>query len=133
MEKKNNIIICKSIDGLIKIDVKMKSDTLGLAQAQMVDLFQTTKQNIGLHINNILNEGELYENSTVEAYFTVQTEGTRYIVRSMKHCKLDIILAIGYRVKSKQLFDGLSDVEKEYLKTLKEIENRLKHWIKLTT
>jgi len=69
--KNNEVIIYNLPDGKTKIDVKMNEETVWLTQNQMVELFQSTKQNISLHINNIYDEGELEENSTVKEYLTV--------------------------------------------------------------
>jgi hypothetical protein len=66
----------------------------------MAELFQTSKQNISLHVNNIFKEGELDENSTVKEYLTVQTEGKRQVSREIEHYNLDVIISVGYRVKS---------------------------------
>lgn len=67
---------------------------------QMIELFQTTKQNISFHINNVFNEGELDPKSTVKKYLTVQDEGNRRVSREIDHYNLDVIISVGYRVKS---------------------------------
>jgi Virulence protein RhuM family len=82
------------------IDVLIEDDTVWLTQLQMVQLFQSTKQNISLHINNLFKEGELDEDSTVKEYLTVQNEGGRKISRNIKVYNLDVIISVGYRVKS---------------------------------
>ncbi len=71
-----------------------------LTQGQMADLFQTTKQNVSLHIQNILSEGELQREATVKEYLTVQSEGSRQVERQVEHYNLDLIIAVGYRVRS---------------------------------
>lgn len=76
------------------------NDTVWLSQQQMTELFQTTKQNISLHIKNIYKEGELEENSTFKDYLTVQREGKRMVSRRRKHYNLDVIISVGYRIKS---------------------------------
>ncbi|MBQ4376161.1 MAG: virulence protein RhuM/Fic/DOC family protein, partial [Bacteroidales bacterium] len=73
-----------------------------LTQAQMVELFQTTKQNVSLHLGNVYKEGELDRVSTVKDYLTVQTEGKRKVSRLVKYYNLDVIISVGYRVKSKR-------------------------------
>ena len=83
MDKNPEIIIYQTSDGLIKIDVRMEGETLWLTQAQMVELFQTTKQNISLHINNIFREKELDPSATVKEYLTVQNEGAREVKRNV--------------------------------------------------
>ena len=82
------------------IDVLIEDDTVWLTQLQMVQLFQSTKQNISLHINNLFKEGELDEDSTVKEYLTVQNEGGRKVSRNIKVYNLDVIISVGYRVKS---------------------------------
>jgi hypothetical protein len=74
--------------------------TVWLSQAQLAELFQSTKQGISLHIRNILEEGELLEGATVKENLTVQTEGSRQVSRSIKLYSLPMILAIGFRVHS---------------------------------
>jgi hypothetical protein len=96
----SNIILYQTDDGTSKIEVRLENDTVWLSQAQMVELFQTTKQNISLHIRNIYEEGELQEASTVKEYLTVQTEGKRQVQRDVLHYNLDVIISVGYRVKS---------------------------------
>ncbi len=77
----NEIVIYKSDELTSSIEVKLKDETVWLSQAQMVELFEATKQNISLHINNIFREGELDRNSTVKDYLTVQKEGNRRVKR----------------------------------------------------
>ena len=94
------IIIYQSQDGKTKIDVRIKNETVWLTQAQMAELFHTTPQNITLHIKNIYQEGELSQNATCKEYLQVQTEGSRQVSRNTKHYSLDVIISVGYRVKS---------------------------------
>ena len=101
MKEKNNIVIYQSEDGKTKIDVKLEDETVWLSQQQMADLYDTTKQNISLHIKNIFDEEELIENSTVKEFLTVQKEGNRKVERKVKYYNLDMILSLGYRIKSK--------------------------------
>jgi len=101
MQKNNSeILLYQTEDGQTKIDVRLEEETVWLSQVQMVELFQTTKQNVSLHIKNIYEEGELDENSTVKDYLTVQTEGKREVQRNLKFYNLDVIISVGYRVKS---------------------------------
>ncbi len=97
----NNIIIYQSDDGETKIDVKLENETIWLSQQQMAVLYKTTKQNISLHIKNIFDENELDENSTVKEFLTVQNEGSRNVERNVKYYNLDMIISLGYRIKSK--------------------------------
>ncbi len=101
MEEKNNIIIYQLEDGKTKIDVKLEDETVWLSQQQMAELYDTTKQNISLHIKNIFEEEELTINSTVKEFLTVQKEGNRNIERKIKYYNLDMIISLGYRIKSK--------------------------------
>ena len=101
MKEKNNIVIYQLEDGKTKIDVKLEDETVWLSQQQMADLYDTTKQNISLHIKNIFDEEELIENSTVKEFLTVQKEGNRKIERKVKYYNLDMIISLGYRIKSK--------------------------------
>ena len=101
MEEKNNIIIYQLEDGKTKIDVKLEDETVWLSQQQMADLYDTTKQNISSHIKNIFDEEELSENSTVKEFLTVQKEGNRNVERKVKYYNLDMIISLGYRIKSK--------------------------------
>ncbi len=103
MENVNDkIIIYQTADGAINLEVKMDKDTVWLTQAQMVELFQTTKQNVSLHVNNVYKECELEEKSTVKEYLTVQNEGKRSVRRMVKYYNLDVIISVGYRVKSQR-------------------------------
>lgn len=100
------------------LEVKVENETVWLTQAQMVELFDSTKQNISLHIKNIFNEEELDENSTVKESLTVQKEGSRKVKRKVLSYNLDVIISVGYRVKSKrgtQFRIWANTVLKEYL------------------
>lgn len=100
--KKNNqksqIIIYKTEDGRIKIDVRFENETVWLTQNALAELFQTTKQNISLHIKNIFKEGELRQNSVVKDYLTTAADGKNY---ATNYYNLDMIISVGYRVKSR--------------------------------
>jgi hypothetical protein len=100
MDNNSEILLYQTEDGQTKIDVRLENETVWLSQTQMVELFQTTKQNISLHIKNIYQEGELDETSTVKDYLTVQTEGKREVQRNLRIYNLDVIISVGYRVKS---------------------------------
>lgn len=96
----NEIIIYQTEDGVTKISVTLDGDTVWLTQAQMAELFQTTPQNITLHIGNIYQEGELTPDSTCKEFLQVQSEGGREVKRKRKYYNLDVIISVGYRVKS---------------------------------
>ena len=98
----HKIVIYQTEDGQTQIDVRLEDDTVWLSQAQMVELFQTTKQNISLHVGNVFKEGELEQEATVKEYLTVQNEGNRKVTRKVKYYNLDVIISVGYRVKSKR-------------------------------
>ena len=100
--KTGEIIIYQTPDGTTGLDVRLEDDTVWLTQSQMVELFNTTKQNVSLHINNIYKEGELDKESTVKDFLTVQDEGLRTIKRIISYYNLDVIISVGYRVKSQQ-------------------------------
>lgn len=93
-------MIYQTENGQTKIDVRPEGETLWLSQADMACLYQTTKQNISLHIQNVYEESELSEAATVKEYLTVQSEGTRQVSRQVKHYNLDMIISVGYRIKS---------------------------------
>jgi len=100
--KKGEIVLYQPEDTSIQIEVRIEEDTVWLTQSQLVELFDSTKQNISLHINNIFKEGELERDSTVKEYLTVQTEGSRKVRRTITCYNLDVIISVGYRVKSKR-------------------------------
>jgi hypothetical protein len=100
----SEILLYQTEDGQTKNDVRLEGETVWLSQVQMADLFQTTKQNISLHIKNVFEEGELQEIPTVKDYLTVQTEGKREVQRNLKIYNLDVIISVGYRVKSHRTF-----------------------------
>ena len=100
--KQDQIVIYQTEDGKTQIDVRLENETVWLTQAQMVELFQTTKQNVSLHLGNLYKEGELEKEGTVKEYLTVQQEGKRKVTRKVKYYDLDVIISVGYRVHSKR-------------------------------
>ena len=94
------LILYRTLDGQAAVSLRAEKDTVWLTQAQMAELFQTSKQNISLHIKNILSEGELFEASTIKDSLIVQTERGRPVKRTPYLYNLDMILAVGYRVRS---------------------------------
>ncbi len=94
----NEIIIYQTEDGHTKIDVKFEDETVWLTQAQLCELYQTSKSNISEHIKHIFEEGELEENSVVRKFRTTASDGKNY---NTIHYNLDMIISLGYRVKSK--------------------------------
>ena len=101
MEEKNNIVIYQLEDGKTKIDVKLEDETVWLSQQQMAELFSTSRTNIIEHINNIYAEEELDKNSTCQNFRQVRIEGNRTVNREIPYYNLDMIISLGYRIKSK--------------------------------
>jgi len=99
---KNEIILYRPDELAEHIEVRIDEETVWLSQQQMASLFNQTKQNISLHINNCFNEQELDRESTVKESLTVQNEGNRSVKRKIEYYNLDVIISVGYRVKSKQ-------------------------------
>ncbi len=97
MKENTEILLYQTEDGQTKVEVRLENETVWLTQSQMVQLFQTTKQNISLHIRNIFSEGELEEDSVVKEYLTTASDGKKY---RTKFFNLDVIISVGYRVKS---------------------------------
>ena len=94
------VIIYQTEDGLTKLDVRMEDETVWLTQQQMAELFQTSRTNVVDHIKNIYEEGELDENSTCRKFRQVRMEGSRQVARELPFYNLDMIISLGYRVKS---------------------------------
>lgn len=130
VENKGDIVIYKTQDGLTKINVKFEDETVWLTQAQLVELYQTSKSNISEHIKHIFEEGELSQESTVRNFRTVQIEGNREVSREQVYYNLDMIISLGYRVKSivaTQFRRWATELIKEYLKKGYALDdNRLK-------
>ena len=102
MDLNNQIIIYQTEDGQTQVDVRLENETVWLTQAQMAELFEKTPQNITMHIGNAYKEGELEKESTCKEYLQVQQEGKRKVSRMVKYYDLDVIISVGYRVKSKR-------------------------------
>ncbi|HEY4536950.1 MAG TPA: RhuM family protein, partial [Erysipelothrix sp.] len=96
----NNIILYTTDDGKSKLELHEVDGQIWLTQLEIAELYQSTKQNISLHVQNILEEGELLAEATVKDNLTVQTEGTRQVKRTIQLYSLPMIIAIGYRVRS---------------------------------
>ena len=130
-------IILYQPDNNVQLEVRLEEETVWLTQQQMTLLFETTKQNVSLHINNIFKEEELSPISTVKEYLTVHQEGNRAIKRNQKYYNLDVIISVGYRVKSRrgtQFRIWANKVLKDYLlkgyainQRLLKIENQLEN------
>ena len=127
MENQGEIVLYQP-DEEVRIEVRLEEDTVWLTQAQMVELFKSTKQNISLHVNNIFKEGELDRAATVKEYLTVQKEGSRNVQRKVTCYNLDVIISVGYRVKSirgTQFRIWANKVLKEYLLKGYSVNQRL--------
>ena len=114
----NDMIIYNTEDGKSKISLKLEKGTVWLSQLEIAELFETTKQNVSKHIKAIFEDGELLEKATVNYQLTVQNEGTRKVRRKVAYYNLDMILAIGYRVRSLrgiQFRNYATTILKEYL------------------
>lgn len=115
----SSIIMYTTEDGLTKIETTFDEDTVWLSLDQMAELFQRDKSTISRHIKNIFQEGELIQSSTVAKFATVQTEGTRTVERNIDYYNLDVIISVGYRVKSlrgTQFRIWAMGILKEYMK-----------------
>lgn len=97
---KGEMIVYEAEGGEIKLEVRLENETMWLTQAAMAALFQTTQQNVSLHIQNIYDEGELIQEATYKEYLLVRREGIRDVRRDVAHYNLDMIISVGYRVKS---------------------------------
>ena len=93
---KGQFLVYEAEDGRVKIDVRLEDETVWLTQKLMADLFQTTKQNISLHIQSVFEEGELAPEATVKKYLTVRREGKREVKRLLDYYNLDMIISVGY-------------------------------------
>ncbi len=96
----SEILLYQTEDGRTRIQCRLENETLWLTQAQIAELFQTTPQNVTLHLKAIFAEGELSEAATCKDYLQVRTEGSRQVSRSLRHYRLEAILAVGFRVRS---------------------------------
>ncbi|MGB5846950.1 MAG: RhuM family protein [Ignavibacteriaceae bacterium] len=128
---KGEIVLYKTPEGDTQIDVKLEEDTVWLNQDQICRLFTKVKSTISYHISSIYKEGELSKSSTVRKFRTVQIEGNRKIERELEHYNLDVIISVGYRVKSKlgtQFRIWANKILKDYLiKGYALNEKRLKY------
>lgn len=100
MTDKGEIIIYQSEDGLTNVNVRLEDETIWLTQQQMAELFQTSRTNVVEHIGNIYSDGELNQDSTCRNFRQVRKEGDREVAREIPHYNLDMVISLGYRVKS---------------------------------
>ncbi|MCQ2054423.1 MAG: virulence RhuM family protein [Fibrobacter sp.] len=96
----NSILLYKDENGKTNVSVRFADEDVWVTQVQLAELYDTTRQNIGQHIDNIYKDGELPKDATIKKFFIVQKEGSREVRRELDHYNLDVIIAIGYRVQS---------------------------------
>lgn len=96
----SEMVVYVGDDGKSQIQARLQDENMWLTQVQLAQVFQTTRQNIGQHIKNIYEEKELDPSATIKKFFIVQTEGDREASRNIEHYSLDMVIALGYRVKS---------------------------------
>ncbi len=116
LQKSENIIVYA--DGEIELSLSLGNDTIWLSQLQISELFETSTDNVGLHLKNIYKEQELYENTTTEKSSVVRQEGNRKVKRTIKHYNLDAVICVGYRVssyKATKFRQWATSILKEYI------------------
>ena len=99
-QSRGEIVVYQSKDGLTQVDVRFEDESVWLTQAQLIELYHSSRSNISEHIKHILEDSELTEEATVRKFRTVQIEGTREVTRELTYYNLDMIIAIGYRVRT---------------------------------
>lgn len=99
-EMKGELLVYQTGDGEVKLEVRLQDETVWLTQQMMAELFQTTVPNISMHVRNIYKEGELSPEATVKKFLTVRREGKRNVRRELEFYNLDMIISVGYRIKS---------------------------------
>ncbi len=96
----NEILLYTDETGKMNVNVRFAEEDVWVTQVQLAEIYATTRQNIGQHIENIYKDNELPREATIKKFFIVQTEGNRQVKREIDHYNLDVIIAIGYRVQS---------------------------------
>lgn len=113
-----NEIILYQPDSTLALDVRVESETVWLTQAQLVELFASSKANVSEHLKNVFESGELDREATVRKFRTVRIEGGRSVTRNLDYFNLDVIISVGYRVNTKrgiQFRQWASKILKEYM------------------
>lgn len=100
MKESNEIMIYQDENGVTKVNVRFSDEDVWLTQTQFAEIYDTTQENISMHIKNIYNDKELDENRTYKKFLLVRQEGTRQVKREIDHYNLDVMIALGYRVQS---------------------------------
>ena len=122
-----SVVIYQSADNAVRLDVQLAEETVWLSQKQMAQLFDTTPQNITLHIGNVYKEQELTQSATCKDFLQVQIEGGKEKRRLTKFYNLDVIISVGYRVKSKrgtQFRQWATKVLNQYIRQGYAVSNR---------
>lgn len=96
------VLVYEAPDGAARVDVRLDRDTVWLTQRQMAELFETTPENVLMHLKNVFSDKELEEPATAKDFLVVQSEGRRRVRRQVKHYNLDAIVSVGYRVNSRR-------------------------------
>lgn len=96
----SEILVYEAPDGEVRVDVRLEQETIWLSQAQMAEVFETSADNISLHLRNIYRDGELDEAATTEDSSVVRQEGSRQVRRTLRHYNLDAVISVGYRINS---------------------------------
>ena len=99
-QNKSELILYQTEDGKTRLEVRLQDETVWLTQKMMADLFQTTIPNVNMHIKNVFDERELDRKATIKNFLIVQKEGTREVSRSVEFYNLELIVAVGFRVRS---------------------------------
>ncbi|MDR1403987.1 MAG: virulence RhuM family protein [Candidatus Methanoplasma sp.] len=100
MDEDNRIILYQDDNGITKVSVRFADEDIWLTQKQIAEIYDTTQQNVALHISNVYSDGELSDGATHKKYLLVRTEGDRQVRRNVDHYNLDVVIAIGYRAQS---------------------------------
>jgi hypothetical protein len=103
MMEENKIILYKDKEGRVNVNVRFADEDVWLTQAQLAEIYQTTQENISMHISNIYADGELEEEGTYKKFLLVRQEGKRQVRRNIDHYNLDMIIALGYRGRRQEL------------------------------
>lgn len=132
---KSELILYQTEDGQTRIEIHLQDETVWMSQLAMAELFQTSVPNINIHLKNVYDEKELTEEATIKDYLIVRQEGSREVQRAVRHYNLDVIIAVGYRVKSNrgtQFRKWATERLSEYLvKGFTMDDNRLKEGISI--
>ena len=99
----DEVVVYEATDGEVQVEVRLDGETVWLTQRQMGQVFETSPENVAMHLRNVFSSGELEESATTKVFLAVRTEGRCQVRRTLKHYNLDAIVSVGYRVNSKGL------------------------------